>query len=1093
MRRIMSLIAVCLFALGAHAQDDAPPKPGLNEATLKGLSMRSIGPALSSGRISDIVIHPDNPRHWYVAVGSGGIFETVNGGTTWTPIFEDQTSYSIGSITLDPNNPSTIWVGTGENVSGRHMGFGDGVYRSDDGGASWTNMGLKDSERIGMIRVDPRDSDVVFVAAQGPLWSGGGDRGLFKTTDGGKNWNKILGGNEYTGVGEVHLDPRNPDVLYANTWQRLRSVAGLMNGGPDSGIHKSTDGGDTWTKLSKGLPDEVMGKIGLAISQQKPDVIYAQIELSQRKGGFWRSTDGGTSWEKRSEYMPGGTGPHYYTEIFASPHTFDTIYQMDVWMHISTDGGKTFTKTDPNQKHSDHHALAFDATNPRYLLAGTDGGVYETFDSGATWMYSANLPITQFYKVAVDYDEPFYNVYGGTQDNQSQGGPSRTDNVLGIRNSDWFITLGGDGHQSAVDPTNPNIVYAEWQQGNLTRYDRATGESVYIQPQPAEDEPNERFNWDAPILISAHDPARLYFASQRVWRSDDRGDSWRAISDDLSRGIDRFTLPMMGRVWSYDSPWDLYAMSKFGSITSLAESPLNESLIYAGTDDGVVQTSEDGGRNWRRTTTLPGVPEFFFVNDIKADLFDENTVYLAADDHKTGDFRPFLLRSRDRGRTWQSMRGDLPDRHLVWRLVQDHVNKDMFFAGTEFGVFVTLNAGRNWVKLSGGVPNIPFRDLVIQKRENDLVGATFGRGFYIFDDFSPLRELSAQKLQSENILFKPRDAHWYVPKRPFGCAAAGCKSSMGSQLYIADNPPFGAVITYYLNEDILSLKDARREREKALEKAGSNTPYPGWDGLKAEAVEDAPVVILTVRDADGNVVQRIDGPVKAGFHRIAWDLRYPDAGPWSEASARPPWQPPAAGVMAPPGTYSVTMAVRRDGKLGEESEAQEFNVVSIRKPTLMGPSQTERLAFSREVEALMGQARGDQRTLGEVDEAMKKLKSVIGRSSADSALYAQTHALHKRVLDLKERLGGNPQRDIANDPGPVAILDRVGVASFGERSSLYGPTTTQKTSLDIAKRQYAELTKELDTLLGKDLPALKSKLDAAGTPWSPGLGLLRSP
>ena len=1093
MRRLFASIALMSLALFATAQDETPPDPGLNEATLKGLQMRSIGPALMSGRISDIVIHPDNARVWYVGVGSGGIFKTANGGITWDPIFEDQTSYSIGCITLDPSNANTVWVGTGENVSGRHVGFGDGVYRSLDGGASWTNMGLKDSEHIGMIRVDPRDSNVVFVAAQGPLWSGGGDRGLYKTTNGGETWNKVLGGGQYTGVGEVHLDPRNPDVMYAYTWQRLRSVAALMNGGPETAIHKSTDGGETWRKLTEGLPEENMGKIGLAISPQKPDVVYAQIELAQRKGGFWRSTDGGESWEKRSEYMPGGTGPHYYQEIFASPHAFDTIYQMDVWMHVSTDGGKTFVKTDFNEKHSDHHALAFDPANPNYLLAGTDGGVYESFDNGDNWRFANNLPVTQFYKVAVDYDEPFYNVYGGTQDNQSQGGPSRTDNIVGIRNSDWFVTLGGDGHQSAVDPTNPNIVYAEWQEGNLTRYDRATGESVYIQPQPGANEPSDRFNWDSPILISAHDPARLYFASQRLWRSDDRGDSWRALSGDLSRGLDRFTLPMMGRVWSYDSPWDLYAMSKFGTITSLAESPLNENLLYAGTDDGVVQITEDGGRTWRRVNNLPGVPEFFFVNDIKADLFDENTVYLAADDHKTGDYRPFLLKSTDRGRSWRSMRGDLPDNHLVWRLVQDHVNKDLFFAGTEFGVFFTLNAGTNWVKLAGGAPTIPFRDLVIQKRESDLVGATFGRGFYILDDYSPLRELTADKLKSESILFKPRKAHWYVPKRPFGCAQEGCRSSMGSQLYVADNPPFGAVFTYYLPEEIRSLKDQRLEREKALEKAGGDTPYPGWDALGKEAAEDEPAVILTVRDKDGNVVRHVEGPVEAGFHRVAWDLRYPDSEPWQDLSKRSPWQSPPAGVMALPGRYTVTMAVRRDGVTGADSPPQSFDVVSIREPTLVGPSQTERLGFSQQVEALIGRAAGTSNTLGEIEEAFTKLKEVLARTPDNTALYAEVHAMNKRVIALKERISGSQQREIAGDPGPVSILNRLWVAGFGEHQSLYGPTTTQKASLDIARKGYAEVSAEFDKMLSSDLPALKKKLNDAGAPWSPGLGLVRAP
>ncbi len=647
------------------------------------------------------------------------------------------------------------------------MGYGDGVYRSLDGGSSWENMGLENSEHIGMIRVHPENSDVVYVAAQGPLWSGGGDRGLFKTTDGGKTWNKILGGGEYTGVSEVHLDPRDPDVLLAVTWQRLRSVAVLLDGGPETAIHKSTDGGATWRKLDKGLPEGVMGKTGLAISPIDPDVIYATIEMDRRSGGFWRSADGGESWEKRSDYLSGGTGPHYYQELFASPHDMDRVYQADVYLHYTDDGGRSFVKMPSQDKHVDHHAVAFDPRDPNYLLVGNDGGIYESLDRGENWRFIANLPVTQFYKVSVDYDKPFYNVYGGTQDNSSQGAPSRTDTTSGIRNADWFITLGGDGHQSFADPDNPDIVYAQWQRGNLNRFDRRTGETVYIKPQPEQGAEAERFNWDAPILISPHDSKRLYFASHRVWRSDDRGDSWRAVSDDLTRDIDRLQQPVMGRRWSFDAPWDMYAMSTFSTITSLAESPLQEGLLYAGTDDGLIQVSEDGGKNWRQIDTLPGVASQFFVNDIKADLHKPDTVYVVVDQHKNGDYAPYVFRSDDRGSTWTSIAGDLPARHIVWRLVQDHEAPGLFFAGTEFGVFFTVNAGKTWVKLEGSSPTIPWRDLVIQRRENDLVGATFGRGIYILDDYSPLRTVSADPCSAIRCCFPCetppgtfRDRYW---------------------------------------------------------------------------------------------------------------------------------------------------------------------------------------------------------------------------------------------------------------------------------------------------------------------------------------------
>ncbi len=761
-------------------------------------------------------------------------------------------SYSIGAVTVDPNNHNVVWVGTGENVSGRHVGYGDGVYKSLDGGASWNNMGLKKSEHIGMIAVDRRDSSVVYVAAQGPLWSGGGERGLYKTTDGGGSWAQVLSAGIYTGVSEIHMDPRNPDILYAVKHQRLRTVAALVNGGPESGIFKSTDGGLNWRELKTGLPEENMGKIGLAISPIDPDVVYATIELGRRTGGFWRSDDGGESWEKRSDYLSGGTGPHYYQEIFASPHQFDRVYQMDATLHITEDGGKTFVPQPHGYKHGDHHAMAFDPNDPDYLMYGTDGGLYESFDLGETFRFVSNLPVTQFYKVAVDYDEPFYNLYGGTQDNNTQGGPSRTDNVNGIRNSDWFITVFADGHQPAVDPTNPDIVYSEWQQGNLVRYDRKTGEVVYIQPQPEADEETERFNWDAPILISPHDPARLYFASQRVWRSDDRGDSWTAISADLSHGRDRLTMPMMDRVWSFDASWDLMAMSKFGTITSLSESPLVEGLLYAGTDDGRIHVSENGGTTWRPIERLPDVPDHFFVNDIKADLHDADTVYVVVDDHKSGDFSPYILKSTNRGGTWTSISKDLPERHVVWRLVQDHVKPQLMFAGTEFGVFFTIDGGGKWIRLGGESPTISFRDLVIQKRENDLVAASFGRGFWILDDYSPLRHVTEKQLKTGAVLFPVREADWYIPKIPMGDFKENGKSSQGDAYFVAPNPPFGAVFTYYLAEDLKPASEQRKDSENALEEKGEDTPYPGWDALRGEEIEESPAIVLTVTDSEGD-------------------------------------------------------------------------------------------------------------------------------------------------------------------------------------------------------------------------------------------------
>ncbi|MDX2418988.1 MAG: hypothetical protein QNK19_16140 [Xanthomonadales bacterium] len=1068
------------------AEDDEKPDPGLNEASLKGLEWRSVGPAMTAGRIADIAVNQNDRNQWYVGVGSGGVWKTNNRGTTWEPVFDSEASYSIGCVSIDPNNVETVWVGTGENVSGRHVGYGDGVYKSLDGGKSWTNMGLKNSQHIGMIVIDPRDSNVVYVAAQGPLWSAGGERGLYKTSDGGKTWKLILSAGEYTGANEVHLDPRNPDVLYASLHQRFRNVAALMDGGPESGIHKSTDGGKTWRELTSGIPKEDKGKIGLSISPVNPDVVYATIELAQRAGGLWRSTDAGGSWEKRSDEVYSGTGPHYYQEIFASPHDVDTVYQVAPTLYRTTDGGKTMQAVRNRTVHGDYHEVVFDSSDSDFLMVGTDGGVYESFDNAENWKFFANMPITQFYKVTVDYDEPFYNIYGGTQDNNTQGGPSRTDNVHGIRNSDWYVTVFADGHQSAADPTNPDIIYSEWQQGNLVRFDRKTGEIVYIQPQPEADEESERFNWDAPILISPHNSSRLYYASQRVWRSDNRGDSWTAISGDLSHARDRMTLPMMGRIWSYDSAWDLMAMSQYGTVTSLSESPLVEGLLYAGTDDGRIQVSQNGGEDWRAIDKLPGAPDGFFVNDIKADLHNADTVYVVVDDHKSGDFSPYIFKSTNRGLNWINISKGLPERHVTWRLVQDHVNPALLFAATEFGVFFTIDSEK-WTKLSGGAPNMSFRDLAIQKRENDLVAASFGRSFYVFDDYTPLRSVSAKNLESDTLLFPVRDALWYLQRMPLGEFRTGSKASQGDAYFVADNPPFGAVITYYLPKSIQTAKEQRREREKEIEKQGGDTPYPGWDALRAEETEEEPAVVLTVRDSNGDVVRKLEGPAKAGFHRIAWDLRYPDSGPWTDKAQDN--YIVFSGPLAAPGDYTVSLATRVNGELKETGLQSAIHVKMMRQNSLATASADEVVAFGKRLDTLMREGRGADSAMETLLAELTAIKQTLPRSGADSSLRARVRAMELEVMDLQLKLSGDEKRDLAGDSGPVSVSRRVGVAQMGTSFSSYGPTPSHERSLEIGEQEFEGIKAALDRIFNTELPALRKAMDKAGVPWTPGRGV----
>ncbi len=1078
---------LALAPLRAGAEDDeakAQAEGPMASATFGAFEFRNIGPAFTAGRIADIAIVPDDPATWYVGVGSGGVWKTTNAGTTWTPVFDKQDVYSIGSIALDPSNPHAVWVGTGENVGGRHISWGDGIYLSLDGGKTWENKGLAKSEHISTIIVHPDNSDVVFAASQGPLWSSGGDRGLYKTTDGGETWKNVLSAGEWTGVTDVVMDPRDPDRLYAATWQHHRTVAAYMGGGPESGIHMSDDGGETWTKLAGGLPGGNLGKIGLAISPIDPDVVYAAIELDRREGGVWRSADRGASWTKMSDAVGGGTGPHYYQEIYASPHAFDRLYLVSNYSQVSEDGGKTFRRLNNNRKHVDDHAVAFRPDDPDYILFGSDGGLYETYDLEKSWRFINNLPVTQYYKVAVDDAAPFYNVYGGTQDNNSHGGPSRTDNINGIRNSDWFVTLFGDGHQSATEPGNPNIMYAQWQQGNLVRVDRTTGEIVYIQPQPAPGDAPERFNWDAPIVVSSHDPKRLYHASQRLWRSDDRGDSWTALSGDLTRNEDRLQLPIMGRKWSWDAPWDILAMSKYNTITSIGESAVDENLLYAGTDDGLLQMTEDGGQSWTSipVTALPGVPEFAFVNDIKADLFERDTVYVALDNHKYGDYKPYLFKSTDKGKTWTSLAQTLPEGHLVWRIVQDHEQPNLLFAATEFGVFFSVDGGTKWVELNGGVPTISFRDLAIQRRENDLVGASFGRGFFILDDYSPLRSVSAESLEQNALLFPGRKAWWYIPQRPLG--GGDPKANQGDGFFTAPNPPFGAVFTYYLKDGLKTLEAERQETEKPLVKDGKDTPFPGFERLEKERRESAPQVWLTVRDADGNVVRRLSGPTGKGFHRIAWDLSYPAFQ--SPAGSRS-GDDEDGGFMAPPGTYTVSLSMRVRGETMELVGPKSFEVVRMREGTLDGAAPEAVTAFWERLARLQRSVTAASRTISSLNDHMDMLKGAIGQSrSGLDSLEARWKVMRDELFALEEALDGKQSKDTIGELKRETVRDRLSAVTIGTVYSTYGPTKMHLKVIGYAEEEFEEIRVRLNTLKTDAIPDFEAALIEAGGPWVPG-------
>lgn len=1052
------------------------------------IHFRAIGPAFFSGRISDIAVDPRNKTTWYVGTASGGLWKTTNAGTTWTPIFDKEKSYSIGVVVVDPKDPNIVWVGTGENNAQRSVSYGDGVYKSIDGGRTWKNVGLKESEHIGKIVIDPRNSDVVYVAAQGPLWSGGGDRGLFKTTDGGESWKKVLDGGDWAGVSDVVLDPRNPDILIASTWQRYRRQWGYIAGGPQSGVYRSTDGGESWTKSQSGLPREELGRTGLAVSPVNPDVVYAIVEAANDGGGFFRSEDGGVNWKKMSDYTATSL---YYQEIFPDPVDVNRVYSMDVRTMVTENGGKSFAPVGEKDKHVDNHVIWIDPDNTNHLLIGCDGGLYESFDRGQTYTHFSNLPLAQFYRVEVDNSLPFYRVYGGVQDNSTIGGPSQTRTDNGITNRDWFFTAGGDGFQTRVDPKDPNTVYSQSQHGNLARFNLATGERIDIQPQPDAGEEGLRWHWDSPLIISPFSNTRLYFAANRLFRSDDRGDTWRAVSPDLTRRIDRNKLKMMGRVWSVDAVAKNTSTSLYGTIVTLAESPLKEGLLWVGTDDGLIQVSTDAGANWRKIEGIRGAPDTAFVSRVTPSSHDTNTVYASFDNHKAGDYKPYIFKSTDLGRTWTSISGNLPERGTVYVVIDDPKDPNLLYAGTEFGLYYTADGGRKWAKLGSGIPTIQVRDLAIQKRDDALVVATFGRGFYLLDDLSTLRALTPQVLASEATLLPISRTPLFVRSRPLGGSGA---ASLGSRFYTAPNPEFGAHIAYYLKDGYKTRRAQRQEAEKKAAKEGKDVFYPSWDSLRVEDREEKPAILLTITDAEGNVVRRLTGPTGAGLQQVVWDLRYPSPNPPTAASPRGGADEEEggrrreqSGPYVLPGTYRVAMAKRVDGKVTPLGEPVSFEVYQLDSgATRRSPAV---LAFQQKTAKLARAVLGANALATETMNRLNLLEQALQATPNVEAarLSASARELEEKLRDVQTALTGDRTAARRNESFPPSLLSRLNEITNGLWSSTLGDATnTQKHQYDIVGSEFGNVLAQLKSLVTVDMKRLEDSAEAAGAPWTSG-------
>ena len=874
-----ALCALVLSSSVAFAQRPAKPsaspspspaKPAATPAAppFDGVKFREIGPATPSGRVDDFAVIDSDPSTFYVASATGGVWKTTNRGTTFEPVFNKEATSSVGDIATAPSDANLLWVVTGENNNRQSSSWGEGVFKSTDGGKTFANMGLKASRHIARIVVDPVDHDVVYVAAQGSLWGAGGDRGVFKTTDGGLSWTNVLKTDANTGATELVMDPRNNKVIYAATYQRQRAPWGMNGGGDGSAIYKTTDAGRTWSKLTKGIPEGPKGRIGLDVWRKDPNVVYARIE-HEKESGLYRSDDAGASWRKLSSTNP---RPMYFSQVRIDPQDDSRIYVLGVSLHVSDDGGKTFRDDGAKKIHVDFHAMWIDPNNPDHVMIGGDGGVGISYDRSQTYQWLQNLNLAQLYHVHYDMKSP-YTVCGGLQDNNTWCGPSAIRNKDGIGNDEWFIVSGGDGFVGLLDPSDARVIYAESQDGNMSRIDRVTNERQSIRPEAKDGEKPYRWNWDTPLVLSPHDPKTIFAAANKVFRSNDRGMSWVEASPDLTNAIDRDEREVMGVKGKDAKIAKNDGVTAWGTIVSFAESSKRAGLYYVGSDDGVVAVTKDAGATWTRVTDkIPGVPKETYVSEVVPSRFEEGRVYVTFDGHRGNDFNAYAFVSQDFGGTWKSIVADLPKGEVVRTLTEDLKNPDVLYVGTETGLFVTTDAGTSWSRVRGNLPTVPVYEITIHPRDNAMILATHGRGVWILDDLTPFQE-HAKSVVADAFIFEPETGVTLNP------SSERMREFEGDLKFLGQNPPSGVAFTYRLKADVKDLK-------------------------------------IVVSDLSGRAVREISGDAmkdasKAGLNSVVWDLRLaplpPVRGPQGGGGGGGGFGGGGQGPMVMPGQYAVAL------------------------------------------------------------------------------------------------------------------------------------------------------------------------------------------
>jgi len=1014
------MVFLCVFFINAKNADDNS-SPFLSESILDSVKLRNIGPANMGGRIDDFAVRKDDPHTIYVGTASGGLWKTTNNGVSWIPIFDDQATSSIGDVTLSPSNPDIVWVGTGEPNNRQSSSWGNGVYKSSDGGRTWTHMGLKDTHHIGRIVIHPTNPDIVYVAALGHLWGSNKERGLFKTIDGGKTWINTLFINEDTGCVDVAMDPESPNILYAASYQRRRRGWGFSGGGPHSGLYRTTDSGENWEKMSNGLPSGNTGRIGISIFHSNPKIVYALIE--NKKGGVFRSDDKGFSWKKMSVTNP---RPMYYSQIRIDPNNDQRIWVLGARMYYSEDGGKSFKTDLVTTPHGDHHAMWINPNNSNHIILGSDGGIYFSYDRGNTWDFVNTIPLGQFYEIGFDMQDPYW-VCGGLQDNGSWAGPSATRTRLGVTNADWIKIGGGDGFYTQVDPTDPTQIYAESQNGNLFRINRITGERKSLRPMPEEEEEEYRFNWNSPIHISPHNPSKIYYGGNRLFISTDRGETWEK-TEDLTTQTDREKMPLMGKLPDKDTLSKHDGIAYFGDITTLCESPLKQGLLYIGTDDGKIQVSQDGGKNWRDVSSnIPDYKKFTYVTRVIASQHAQARAYVTLDGHRNNDFKAQVYVTENSGENWKDISNGIPEGSIV-NVIREHPrNPELLFIGTERGAYFSIDRGKKWIKIKSNFPTVPVDDIGIHPKENDLILGTHGRSIWILDDITFLEQMTEQALESPPLLFSIKPAVYFNP--------FSNKGNLGDKLFIAPNPPFGAVIHYYLDED---------HKNK---------------------------ITFEITNESNKKIRELKGPGKAGLHRITWDLKYE---PPESAETRRSYFSLATPFVLP-GEYNITL---------QTPEKEKTQTVKVSGDPRIDATLEERKAQHDalyKLYKLYDPYNRTNETLTTISKSISSLKQNLKKvKELPEVISKKIDSITNEIDKIRIEMNGDPEKGWS---GILSSLrGKLYMLGSSISSCVAAPSESQMKEIEDHIKELESLINRTNLIIEKNIPELNQLLNENNIP-----------